>query len=228
MTKLAVYDPPMCCSTGVCGPAVDPVLPRVSADLDWLKRQGVQVERYNLAQQPQAFASNPTVTAALREHGNDCLPLVLVDGEVASRGTYPDRAELARLWRASMPLPKSKHRRKRPPRAAPPASSPSAGPLEVRVSAANFRRCAMVIPGPVTRNLFFTGKGGVGKTSVASATAVGSGRQRQAGAPGEHRPGLKPGRGLSSRAGHGPHPGSWGDEPLGDEHRPGGRGPRLP
>ena len=97
MTKLALYDPPMCCSTGVCGPAVDPVLPRVSADLDWLKRQGVEVERYNLAQQPQAFASNPTVTAALREHGNDCLPLVLVDGEVASRGTYPDRAELARL-----------------------------------------------------------------------------------------------------------------------------------
>ena len=97
MTKLALYDPPMCCSTGVCGPAVDPVLPRVTADLDWLKRQGVEVERYNLAQQPQAFASNPTVTAALREHGNDCLPLVLVDGEVASRGTYPDRAELARL-----------------------------------------------------------------------------------------------------------------------------------
>lgn len=97
MTKLAVYDPPMCCSTGVCGPAVDPVLPRLAADLDWLKRQGVQVERYNLAQQPQAFASNLTVMAALREHGNDCLPLILVDGRVVSRRTYPERVELARL-----------------------------------------------------------------------------------------------------------------------------------
>ncbi len=97
MTKLAVYDPPRCCSTGVCGPVVDPVLPRVAADLDWLKRQGVQVERYNLAQQPQAFASNQAVTLALREHGNDCLPLILVDGEVASRGTYPTRSELASL-----------------------------------------------------------------------------------------------------------------------------------
>lgn len=97
MTKLAVYDPPMCCSTGVCGPAVDPALPRLAADLDWLKRQGVAVERYNLAQQPQAFASNPTVTAALREHGNDCLPLILVDDRVVSCGTYPERDELARL-----------------------------------------------------------------------------------------------------------------------------------
>ena len=97
MTKLALYDPPMCCSSGVCGPAVDPTLPRVVADLDWLKRQGVQVERYNLAQQPQAFASNPVVTTALREHGNECLPLVLVNDEVALRGRYPDRAEFARL-----------------------------------------------------------------------------------------------------------------------------------
>jgi hypothetical protein len=69
----------------------------VTADLDWLKRQGVGVERYNLAQQPQAFASNPTVTAALREQGNDCLPLILVDDQIVSRGTYPERAELARL-----------------------------------------------------------------------------------------------------------------------------------
>jgi len=97
MTTLTVYDPAMCCSTGVCCPAVDPALPRLAADLDWLKRQGVQVERYNLAQQPQAFATNLTVTAALREHGNGCLPLILVDGRVVSRGTYPGRAELARL-----------------------------------------------------------------------------------------------------------------------------------
>ena len=97
MTKLTVYDPPMCCSTGVCGPAVDPALPRVTADLAWLKGQGVEVERYNLSQQPQAFATNPTVNAALHEYGNDCLPLILVDGVVVSRGTYPDRSGLAHL-----------------------------------------------------------------------------------------------------------------------------------
>jgi hypothetical protein len=69
----------------------------VTADLDWLKRQGVEVERYNLAQQPQAFATNAAVNAALHEDGNDCLPLILVDGKIVSRGTYPDRSGLSRL-----------------------------------------------------------------------------------------------------------------------------------
>ncbi len=96
MTKLSVFDPAMCCSTGVCGPSVDPVMPRFAADLDWLKRQGVEVERYNLAQQPAAFASNPIITAALRGFGNNCLPLILVDGQIVSCGRYPERGELAR------------------------------------------------------------------------------------------------------------------------------------
>lgn len=97
MTKIAVYDPPMCCSTGICGPSVDPALPRFAADLDWLRRQGLGVERYNLSQQPAEFVANPTVVAALKEFGNDCLPLILVDGRIVSRGGHPERSELARL-----------------------------------------------------------------------------------------------------------------------------------
>ncbi len=58
MSKVQIYDKPMCCSTGVCGPEVDPVLPRFAADLDWLKSQGHAVERFNLAQQPAAFVAN--------------------------------------------------------------------------------------------------------------------------------------------------------------------------
>src|SRR5512135_3684339 len=96
MTTLRVFDPAMCCSTGVCGPSVDPVLARFVADLDWLKRQGVEVERYNLAQQPAAFASNLIIAAALRGFGTNCLPLILVDGQIVSRGSYPKRDELAR------------------------------------------------------------------------------------------------------------------------------------
>lgn len=93
--KLEVFDPPMCCSTGVCGADIDPVLPRFAADLEWLKTKGVNVERYNLAQQPGVFVARESVKAALHEEGNGCLPLILVDGRIISRGAYPDRAALA-------------------------------------------------------------------------------------------------------------------------------------
>ena len=95
MSKLQVYDPAMCCSTGVCGPSVDPVLPRFSADLEWLRSKGVEVERYNLAQDVAAFAANSTVKQSLNSQGTKCLPMVLVDGRVVSRSDYPTREQLA-------------------------------------------------------------------------------------------------------------------------------------
>ena len=95
--KLEVFDPPMCCSTGVCGPSVDPALVQFGSDFLWVAGQGVHVERYNLAQQPQAFAANATVKASLAIDGNGCLPLILVDGAIVSKGRYPAREELARF-----------------------------------------------------------------------------------------------------------------------------------
>jgi len=85
----------MCCSTGVCGPSVDPVLPRFAADLEWLKSKGAQVERYNLAQEVGAFTSNPIVKTILNSQGTKCLPLVLVNGVIVSEAIYPTRKVLA-------------------------------------------------------------------------------------------------------------------------------------
>lgn len=95
MKKVEVFDPPMCCSTGVCGTEVDPVLPRFAADLEWLKTQKIEVTRYNLAQEPGAFVNNEAVKAALHAEGNACLPLIVMDGNIVSRAVYPDRAMLA-------------------------------------------------------------------------------------------------------------------------------------
>ena len=95
MTALRVFDPAMCCSTGICGPSVDPQLARFAADLDWLKSQGVSVERFNLSQQPAAFADDAAVKSALETKGEAGLPLVKVNGEVKSSGVYPSRDELA-------------------------------------------------------------------------------------------------------------------------------------
>lgn len=93
---IRVFDPAMCCSTGVCGPSVDPELARFAADVDWLEKQGVRVERFNLAQQPAAFAETAVVKEALAR-GTDVLPLVLVDERIAIEGTYPSRETLAAL-----------------------------------------------------------------------------------------------------------------------------------
>ena len=95
MSILQVFDPAMCCSTGVCGPSVDPVLPRFSADLEWLRSKGVHVERFNLAQEIAAFTANAIVKAAINSKGTKCLPMVFVDGNIVSEGAYPTREQLA-------------------------------------------------------------------------------------------------------------------------------------
>ena len=96
MKTIHVYDPALCCATGVCGPETDPALVTFAADVDWAKKQGATIERFNLAQQPLLFAQNETVKGFLARSGKDSLPLILIDGEVALAGRYPTRDELAR------------------------------------------------------------------------------------------------------------------------------------
>jgi len=95
MATVEVFDPPMCCSTGVCGPSVDPALAAFAADLGWLAEQGVAVERHNLSQDPKVFADSDLVRELLAERGDEALPAVVVDGALRSAGRYPSRDELA-------------------------------------------------------------------------------------------------------------------------------------
>ncbi len=95
MKNIQIYDPPMCCSTGACGPDVDPVLPRFAGLLAQLGAAGVKVERYNLAQQPLAFVQNAAVKALLDSEGPPALPAIFIDGELALKGTYPDTEQSA-------------------------------------------------------------------------------------------------------------------------------------
>lgn len=95
MTTLEIFDPAMCCPTGVCGVDSDPELARFAADLAWIGEQGIAVSRHNLLQDPAAFAANPLVVREM-EAGMERLPVLLVNGEVASTGMYPTRDQLAR------------------------------------------------------------------------------------------------------------------------------------
>ena len=88
MNTVQVYDPPMCCSTGLCGTEIDPALVNFAALLTQLSQKGVKVERYNMGQQPMAFVQNPTVKALLDKESTEALPLILLDGEVYLKGCY--------------------------------------------------------------------------------------------------------------------------------------------
>ncbi len=104
MKTLQIYDPAMCCNTGVCGVDVDQQLLTFATDIDWAKKQGAQIERFNLAQQPMAFVENTVVKNFLALSGAEGLPLILLNGEIALTSRYPRRAELAR-WLGLSVLP---------------------------------------------------------------------------------------------------------------------------
>ena len=97
MSVITVFDPAMCCSSGVCGPKPDQKLSVFAADLSHLETLGHQVTRHNLAQEPAAFAANMTAKVLLEAHQNEALPIILRDGELVSYGTYPTREQLVAL-----------------------------------------------------------------------------------------------------------------------------------
>lgn len=95
MASVEIFDPAMCCSTGVCGPSVDPSLVQFAADVDWLGTAGVEVRRFGLSSEPGRFVENTQVAALLKEQGEEALPAVFVDGALRASGRYPTRLELA-------------------------------------------------------------------------------------------------------------------------------------
>src|SRR5690625_1948129 len=95
MKKVEIFDPAMCCSTGVCGPGVDPNLTRVASAVYSLEQKGVDIQRFNLANDPAVFAENETVNQVLQQKGADALPVTLLDGAVVKVGEYPTNEEFA-------------------------------------------------------------------------------------------------------------------------------------
>jgi hypothetical protein len=96
MGRMTIYDPAMCCPTGLCGPSVDTELLRVSTVLNNLKKRGIVVERYGLSNAPHAFTRNATISALLRSKGTAVLPATVVDGEIVKTASYPTNEEIAR------------------------------------------------------------------------------------------------------------------------------------
>lgn len=104
MNAVRVYEPALCCNTGVCGPDVDQALVSFTADLAFLADQGADIARHNLANDPMAFANDETVRAFLQVAGSEGLPLTTVDGVTVMTGTYPSREQLTRFTGLASPV----------------------------------------------------------------------------------------------------------------------------
>ncbi|GAB4361977.1 MAG: hypothetical protein Kow00128_01290 [Deltaproteobacteria bacterium] len=89
MRTLEIYEPPLCCPTGVCGPAPDPALATLQENILRWKKAGIQVERLAINQAPQRFLANRTVVDLLTREGQEVLPISLLDGKVVCKGKYP-------------------------------------------------------------------------------------------------------------------------------------------
>lgn len=96
MKKLEIFEPAMCCSTGVCGPSVDKELLRISLVFNKLEKvEDITVNRFNLSSSPQEFMDNKVINKIINSNGVDDLPVTVVDGEVVKTKEYPSNDELA-------------------------------------------------------------------------------------------------------------------------------------
>ncbi len=97
MTNLTIYDPAMCCATGICGAEIDQKLVDFAGDLDWLKSLGIDIKRINLSQEPGLFAENDAVKSVLEKSGVEGLPVIIAGNTLQSTGQYPAREKLAQM-----------------------------------------------------------------------------------------------------------------------------------
>lgn len=98
---MKIFDPAMCCSTGVCGPSVDKNLLRVATVINNLKSKGILVERYNLSSNPQIFVDNKIINEILNKEGADVLPVTMVDDVIVKTKEYPTNEEFCKLLEVS-------------------------------------------------------------------------------------------------------------------------------
>lgn len=89
-----IFDPPMCCPTGMCGPTIDPALLDLNEMVMTLQAQGVSVARYQMASHPNSFLSNAEVMKLVREEQMAALPITVVHGKVIKTKTYPTLVEV--------------------------------------------------------------------------------------------------------------------------------------
>lgn len=97
MKKIELFEPAMCCESGVCGPSVNQELLTITSAFAAMKgREGLEAERYNLSGDPSAFAKNEEIMTAMKQD-ETALPITVVDGRIVKKGSYPSLEELSQF-----------------------------------------------------------------------------------------------------------------------------------
>ena len=97
MKKMQIFEPAMCCSTGLCGVGVDPELLRISTVINSLKKNGIEVQRFNLSDSPQEFVDNKVVNEFINKKGVEEFPITVLEGQIVLTGKYPTNEELVKF-----------------------------------------------------------------------------------------------------------------------------------
>lgn len=96
MIKMEIFEPAMCCSTGVCGPSVNPQLLRITTVVNNLKKKGIIIQRYNLNNNPKEFVANKEINELIKSNGIEILPITVLEGEIVQTKNYPTNEEIAK------------------------------------------------------------------------------------------------------------------------------------
>lgn len=92
---MKIYDPTLCCPTGLCGVDIDPELMRIAVVLETLKKKGIPVERFNLRDHPQVYVSTKVVNDCLMAEGAEVFPIIILDGEIILKKAYPTNKQIS-------------------------------------------------------------------------------------------------------------------------------------
>jgi len=102
MSKIQIFEPAMCCQSGVCGPNVNPQLLRITTVVNNLKNEGIIVDRFNLSSNPQNFVNNVTIKEILQKEGVKALPITMLNDEIIKKSEYLTNEEFAKYLEIPM------------------------------------------------------------------------------------------------------------------------------
>ena len=102
--KIAIFEGPMCCPGGLCGPAPDPTLIEAQNAMREIQKEfkdSVEVARVNIVTDFKGFLDNWDVSQKITKEGLSVLPITKINDRVIAERGYPTletlRNELERL-----------------------------------------------------------------------------------------------------------------------------------